>query len=185
MSASLRTNRIAIKDISSTTIVANNPKARLMYYLNCVSVVLNTDKLDRYTNYQEYYNIPDEEIGAILILAILFNPKIMVESKVFILDPIGDYGNAFLEITNEQFGIHANEEIIIGGVSVKVRKLMLFSESWLKRNYFEPLTEIDKKRPLSLDKGSDISDDDKIRPQPEKRKRIDDDEDCTCKCIIF
>ena len=62
---------------------------------------------------------------------------------------------------------------------------MLFSESWLKRNYFEPLTEIDKKRPLSLDKGSDISDDDKIRPQPEKRKRIDDDEDCTCKCIIF
>ena len=49
MSASLRTNRIAIKDISSTTIVANNPKARLMYYLNCVSVVLSTDKLDRYT----------------------------------------------------------------------------------------------------------------------------------------
>ena len=155
-------------------------------YLNCVSVVLSTDKLDRYTNYGEYYNIPDEEIGAIIILAILFNPKIMVESKIFILDPIGESGNTFLEITNEQFGIHANDEIIIGGVSVRVRKLMLFTESWLKRNYFEPLTELDKRKPLSLDKGSEISDDDRIRPQPVKRKRIsDDDDDCTCKCIIY
>ena len=188
MSAFLKSNRIAIKDTSVTITVANNPKARLMYYLNCVSIVLRTDKLDKYTNFKEYYKIPDEEINAIVILAILFNPKIMIESGVFLLDNDLNSGNTFLEITNEQMGIRANEEIIIGGVSVKVLKLMVFTESWLKRNYFEPLNDIDKMKPdTSEDELSFSFEDDKSKHViQEKKKRVsDEDEVCTCKCNIF
>ena len=120
MSAFLASRKLTIKDTSIDTTVPNNLKAKLMYYIHCVASVIKAPQLERYRDYQ------------------LFNPKVLVEIGIFILSENIDGGNKFLEITNEETGIHVNDEILIGGVKVRVSKLMVFRKDWIVRNYLEP-----------------------------------------------
>ncbi len=142
MSIDFAQNTFKVKDITVKVFVPGNPKAKLMYYLNCISGVLNTNKLNRYTNYSQYYYIPDSEIPDIVALATIFNPEIMIKSGIFMIDEYIDLGNRFLEITGETIGIHANQEMIIGGIVVRVLKIMLCTKTWLKNYYFEPIVDI-------------------------------------------
>ena len=84
MNIGLTSKRIAVRDTTREVFIPGNPKAKLMYYLNCISVVLNTNKLSRYINYSQYYLIPDSEIPEIVALALLFSPEIMIKSRIFI-----------------------------------------------------------------------------------------------------
>ena len=115
-----------------------------MYYLSCVSGILFSDKLSRYTNYSQYYFVPDYELPEIASLARLFNPQIMIKSGLFIIEDNLDIGNRFLEITGETIGIHANQEVVMGGLVVKVLKIMLCTNNRLTKNYFNPLDYINK-----------------------------------------
>ena len=66
MAAQLTSKKLTIKDTTVAITIPNNPKAELMYYLDCVATVLMTDKLQRYRNYGEYYYLPDSEIDNLL-----------------------------------------------------------------------------------------------------------------------
>jgi len=150
-------NTIKVKDITSETIVPGDPKAKLMYYLYCISVVLNTDKLNRYTNYSQYYIIPDSEIPDIVAFARIFNPEEMLKLGIFILEDDIDLGNRFLKITDETMGIHANQEFVIGGIVVRVLKIMLCTKDWIQTYYYEPIVNIFKPKiiyPLPSEFGS-------------------------------
>ena len=150
-------NTIKVKDITTEVIVPGNPKAKLMYYLECISVVLNTDKLNRYTNYSQYYIIPDSEIPDIVAFARIFNPEEMLKLGIFILKDYIDLGNKFLEITDETMGIHANQEFVIGGIVVRVLKIMLCTKDWIQTYYYEPVVNIFKPKiiyPLPSEFGS-------------------------------
>ena len=151
MNIDLAEKKVTVKDITTEVIVPGNPKAKLMYYLECISVVLNTDKLNRYTNYSQYYIIPDSEISTIVELAKIFNPEEMLKLGIFILKDYIDLGNKFLEITDETMGIHANQEFVIGGIVVRVLKIMLCNETWLKNYYFDPIIDISKPKRNYLD----------------------------------
>jgi len=76
--------RVGIRDISRSVSVPQNPKAKLMYYLNCVATVIQLDDhaLSRLRNYQSYYLLSDEETDALLALVILFSPDELI-GKVF------------------------------------------------------------------------------------------------------
>ena len=173
MNLDLATNKFTVKDTTVEVFVPGNPKAQLMYYLNCISEVLMTDKLNRYTNYQKYYLIPDSEIENIMALALIFNPKIMLESKIFILTDYLKLGNQFLEITNEKMGIHANQEMVIGGIVVRVLKVMLCTQNWITNFFYTPIDKILNPPP----------------PQfylPRRRRSSYSDDDCDdCGCNIF
>ena len=43
-----------------------------------------------------------------------------------------DCNNEFYEITDTNLGVHVNSKITIGGVEVKVRKIMTFKGNWSK-----------------------------------------------------
>ena len=100
----------------------------------------------------------------------------MIKSGIFIINNYLDMGNRFFEITGEIIGICANQEIIIGGIVVRVLKIMICRSNWIKYYYFDPLSYF-----LSPPTPP---------PLPVRRRRyIDDDIECEvedfCGCNIF
>ena len=65
----------------------------------------------------------------------------ILAAGIFILqiDPLPNgLDNQFYEITNERIGIHINNQILLGGRTVRVMKFMVCNPAWLMRNYYRP-----------------------------------------------
>ena len=98
--------------------------------------------VDRLADYQNYYLLDVNDIVVLLELVLLFNPKFFIEKGIFILDESllpYDLDNQFYKITDERIGMHINNQIIVGGRTVNVLKVMVCNEDWLFRNYINPL----------------------------------------------
>ena len=138
-------NNVKVRTFGERTSVPDDDVAKLMYYLSCVDTVINYNEIDRLSDYQNYDSLSVDDLTELFKLVILFNPEIFVEAGIFILDESllpYDLDNQFFEITDERIGIHVNNEIFIGGRSVKVLKVMACNEDWLVRNYFRPWKNI-------------------------------------------
>ena len=145
MSATLGVNKLKIEAYGTKTTVPDNNIAKLMYYLDCVLIVIEYDRNSKLTDYQHYYNLNNEEKKAVVQLAILFNPKLFIDEGIFVVnsDLLPDsLGNKFYKITDETIGVHVNQQVMIGGRAVKVLNIMACNSSWLNRNYFIPLERI-------------------------------------------
>ena len=145
MSATLGINKIKVEAYGVRTTVPNDNIAKLMYYLDCVLIVIDYDRKGKLTDYSHYYNLNNEERKAVIELAILFNPKIFIDAKIFIVDPSllpDSVGNKFYKITDETIGVHVNQQLMIGGRAVKVLNIMACDSNWLNRNYITPLERI-------------------------------------------
>ena len=160
-----------IESIEDTSDVPNDDVARLMYYLSCVHTVIFYDEDDHdksyLTDYRHYYRLSSEDKQVLLLVAAILNPIIFLESKVFIVlkDIIPSFPlsyNMFFKITDQRIGFHINESMLIGGKSVKVLKIMVFSESWLDEYYINPFKRLNRIY--------------------SKKNRSDDDDCC---CLIF
>ncbi len=136
MNIDLASKKFIVKDTTRRVFVPENPVAQLMYYLHCVSGVIDTNKLNGYTNYLQYNFFPDFKIPELIALTKLFNPEVMIKLRLFSIVDYLDLENRFLEITNETIGVHANQEVIIGGVIVRIRKIMICIKEWLLRYYY-------------------------------------------------
>ena len=150
MQVDLTMNKFRVRDTTINVTVPPNDIAKLMYYLSCVYEVLFLQDLIPYINYQYYYNLLNEQIYNVINYAKLFNPTKMASIKAFILDD-NVYGikNRFYEITDETYGIHANEEFVIGGKIVKIAKIMVYRTEWVIENYYLPLQRITNPVPLA------------------------------------
>ena len=137
-------NDVQVKAIGKKVTVPNNDIARLMYYLKCVSSVLNYKGLSQYTNYNKYYDLSSKEKNEVIQLANIFNPLILMRAKVFILKEDLDMGNRFFKITDESMNFHAIEQIVIGGITTKVLSIMVFKFNWLNNYYFLPIKRLTK-----------------------------------------
>ena len=60
----------------------------------------------------------------------------MIKLRLFLIEDYLDMGNRFIEITDETIGVHANQEVAIGGIIVRIRKIMICTKDWLLRNYY-------------------------------------------------
>ena len=142
MSATLGYSQLKFERIGVKTTVPNNDVAKLMYYLSCVLNVIKYEQQNsKLTDYANYYNLNEEEKDVLLSLVLLFNPAIFLEAKIFLVAPsllTNNNANDFFKITDERIGIHVSEQIMIGGKSVKVMKIMVCSQSWLEKYYFIP-----------------------------------------------
>jgi hypothetical protein len=145
MEASLDYNRVKIIDVTTDAYVPNNDIAYLMYYLKCVFTVLKCNQFSELTNYNNFANLSDSDINELMRLIKLFNPEIMIGLKVFVLKEDLDFCNRFYKITNETMNIHANEEIVIGGIATKYSKIMLYRSRWLIDAYYSPLNRLTKR----------------------------------------
>ena len=147
MSATLDYNSLKVEAIGRSCYVPNNDYAKLMYYLSCVFTVIQYDENSKFTDYEHYYLLTKDEENALIVLALLLNPKIFLDAKIFIYEPnLIPYGytNEFYKITDERIGVHVNQEIFIAGRAVRVLKIMACSSSWLEKNFFKPMENINK-----------------------------------------
>ena len=138
-------NNVHIETFGERTSVPDDDVAKLMYYLSCVDTVINYNEIDNLTDYENYDLLTLEEMTLLFKLVLLFNPEIFISAGIFILDEnLLTYGmdNQFYQITDERIGIHVENEIMLGGRSVKVSKVMACNESWLIRNYYRPWKNI-------------------------------------------
>ena len=145
MEAGFGYNRLKIKDDTVKVFVPEDDIAKLMYYLDCVSTVLKYDGFYPYNDYKNYKYLTSEERKLVIELAILFNPKIMVDVGVFVETDNLDMNNRFFELTDETMNIHANEVIVIGGITTRVLKIMLFKSNWVFQNFIWPLKRLTQK----------------------------------------
>ena len=146
MSGVFNFNRMQVQELSTHRVnVPDNDIARLMYYLSCVDTVINYQEIDRLSDYKNYASITREEFVELFNLVMILNPKFFIEKGVFIINqnllPY-DLGNQFYQITDERIGIHVNSEMLIGGRSVKVLRIMACNKDWLIRYYFNPWKNI-------------------------------------------
>ena len=144
MSLEFKSQNLNIKAIGSKVTVPDNNLAKLMYYLHCVFSVIQLEGNDQYTQYQNYNLVTKEEEIEIIGLVKLYEPKIMIKLSLFIVDPYlvpSDVSNEFFELTDERINFHIDKNIMIGGKSLKVQKIMVCKESWINNNYYQPLKE--------------------------------------------
>ena len=149
MSATFKYQSLDIKSIGKSVTIPNNDIARLMYYLSCVDTVIRHDDTDKFSDYEHYYRLTKADEDILLGLVVIFNPKIFINAGIFIVDqkliPYG-FDNEFYQITDQKIGIHVNQEVIIGGKSVKVLKIMACNTAWLNRFYIQPIENITNSR---------------------------------------
>ena len=145
MSSMLGMNKLNVSMFGEKTQVPNNIFAKLMYYLHCVTVVIDYERDNILTDYENYNNLTDEQIEAVYNLALLLDPKIFISAGIFIVDSKllpDDVDNQFYKITDERIGVHINQNFMVGGKIVKVLNVMACNDSWLTRFYYLPLQEI-------------------------------------------
>ena len=124
-----------------------------MYYLACVFRVIQYDGAERFIKYREYDSLSSEDEKAVLNLVSIFNPKVMVDNYLFLLDQrfvTASQSNQFFELSdNRLLGIPINSEVVIGGVSRKVLKVMGCNDYWINTYYYIPVQSFNN-RPLPL-----------------------------------
>ena len=133
--------RVGIKDITRSVTVPNNATAKLMYYLDCVATVLKLESpnLRRLTNYQNYNSLTDAEIDALLALVILFSPDELLGKVFFPSEDCGGHTNQFFELSAVSHMLAVSDNILIGGESKRVAKVMFFQRSWMDKYYLTPV----------------------------------------------
>ena len=133
--------RVGIRDITRDASIPQNPKAKLMYYLNCVATVIQLDDpaLSRLKNYQSYSSLSEEETDALLAFVILLSPDELIGKVFFPSEDCGRYTNKFLELSAVSHMLAVADNIVIGGERKRVGKIMLFQRSWMETYYLTPI----------------------------------------------
>ena len=169
---------IGVTVIGAVVTVPDHPKAKLMYYLNCMCTVLSLDEAEhnitRLTDYRSYYLLSDEETAAMIVLSTLLDPVTLNGVCIFNdEEACGNSSNEFYEINSRRTTIAAVESVMVGNVRVSVKKIMCYKMSWLVNNYVDPLSHL-----IELYQNASTN-----RRRPQARiNRQDDDGGC---CVIL
>ena len=129
--------QLGFEKTGHTVTVADNPRAKLMYYLSCVSGVLemNDPNLNRLKNYSRYYNLDNDEEQILLRLVLLLSPDLLLGKVFFPSDELcGNSQNEFYKITHARNFFAIQQNIMIGGERKRIVKIMTFKRSWLNEN---------------------------------------------------
>ena len=81
----LNCENLDLKLKGSFTTVANNDLARLMYYLSCVSSVIQIDISEKLIDFKNYDTLSKEEEQSVVVLASLFDPQIFINHQLLCL----------------------------------------------------------------------------------------------------
>ena len=139
--AALIGERVGIKEMGTDVTVPDSPTAKLMYYLDCVALVIKLEdrNLDRLRNYRSYYSLNDTEIDALLALVLLFSPDELIGKVFFPSDDLRGSSNKFFELSSVTHMLAVSDNVLIGGERRRVAKIMLFKRYWLEYCYIAPL----------------------------------------------
>ena len=140
-------NDVEVKKTGSTVNIPNNPKAKLMYYLDCMCSALDLNEtsrnLQRLRNYNSYASLSASETSELVVLCRLLNPRLLNDKCIFHSDEAcEDSSNQFFEINAKRTTFAAVQSVMIGSVRANVSKIMCYKMNWLKEYYAEPINEM-------------------------------------------
>ena len=131
---------ISLKKTTIDVTVSNDNRARLMYYLDCVCCVLKLDddadisRLRKYNNYR----LTDDQEAQLLALCYILSPDVLINKCIFPSED-SERTNEFYELSAVSTRFLATRSIMIGGQQKRVQKIMTFKQSWLERNWINPI----------------------------------------------
>lgn len=143
MAAFLGNTEIGFKKTGTVVTVANDPKAKLMYYLSCITTVLETEKssdLQRLSDYRNFRNLSESDTDNLILLCVLVSPDELMNKCIFQdADLCGDYQNEFYELSAVSNRFVVTNSIMIGGQQKRIHKIMACKPAWLTENWIEPM----------------------------------------------
>lgn len=131
---------VGIRNIGTTATIPASPKAKLMYYLDCVATLIELDNpnLNRLRNFQNYYFLNDAETDALLTLVVLLKPDELI-GKIFFPKEDLPSNNEFYELSAVSHMFAVSENMVIGGKRTRAAKIMCFKRCWLENFYITPI----------------------------------------------
>lgn len=131
---------VGVRNIGTTATIPANPKAKLMYYLDCVATLIELDNpnLNRLRNFQNYYFLNDAETDALLTLVVLLKPDELI-GKIFFPKEDLPCNNEFYELSAVSHMFAVSENMVIGGKRTRAAKIMCFKRCWLENFYITPI----------------------------------------------
>ncbi|KAK3088898.1 hypothetical protein FSP39_025221 [Pinctada imbricata] len=136
--------QIGLKKTGSTVHVPDDPRAKLMFYLNCMCNVLDLDdpNMSRLTNYGDYWCLSAEEEGKLLLLCLMLSPDVLSGKCIFLDEEgemCGNSKNAFFELSAVQNRVVVTQDILIGNEQRHVKTIMFYKMSFISDNFIEPM----------------------------------------------
>lgn len=143
MAAIVGRTELGIREFGNTVTVPADPKARLMYYLNCICTVLDLSdqqNLSRLRDFNKYYLLSEAETDALIALTFLLSPDELSNKVIFEDDDMcGNTKNTFFEVSAVRSNLLVSDSIIIGGQQRHVNKIMAYKRQWLVDNWQVPM----------------------------------------------
>ena len=143
--ALLGKTEISVKKFGQACTVPNNAVAKLMYYFNCICVCVEPDQsatIRRLRDYNNYASLSSDEEAQLIALCLTLSPDKLMGTVLFPVDDCGDSSNEFLELSAVSTRLVVAESLLIGGQRRRIKKIMMLTETWMERNYIEPLRSI-------------------------------------------
>ena len=139
------------KRVGHTADVSFDAIAHLMYYVNCVSGVLdiqNEGNIDRITSYKNYRLMTNDDVDTLLNLCQKYCPRVLDDTCFFHDDDLcKNSPNEFYEIGIAKTTLSAltirSDTVVIAGHSSAVKKIMVYKSSWMLENYHEPMKKLE------------------------------------------
>ena len=103
MAVVLGGTEVQVKKTGSPCTVPNVPRARLMYYFDCICSCVEADEdntIRRLRNYSKYLSLSDEEETQLLMLCVALSPNKLTGSIFFPAEEVDleGYNNHFFEL---------------------------------------------------------------------------------------
>jgi hypothetical protein len=137
---------VGVKEFGRDVEVAENPTAKLMYYLDSICYVLNIEKTEenirKLRDYKNYRRLSDDETDKLVLLCVLFSPDVLLGKCIFPDEEMcGMDMNKFYELSAVSHRFLVTEEIVVGGQTRRVQKILFFRDIWLECFFLEPIKQ--------------------------------------------
>lgn len=144
MYASCATKFIS-KDISVQVDIPDNPTAHNMYYLCCVSSVLDLkaiDNINYLTDFNNHWKLSLNQKRKLLALCKLFSCESLNDKVFYESNKITSFCNRFVNLEQTKQALVINSQIIIGGMNRNVSKIMFYNQDWILKYHVNALVDL-------------------------------------------
>jgi hypothetical protein len=86
----------------------------------------------------------NQEKQKILRVARAFSPNVLEDKIFFKASNLGNLSNRFIEINSSEITVAATDEVVIGGLKLKIQKIMLYESRWLQIHYYDAITDLER-----------------------------------------
>ena len=91
-------------------------------------------------HFRNCHQLSESQLDDLLILCVLISPDELLNKCIFHDDQLcGDYQNEFYDIASVQNRLLITSNILVGGQTKKVKKIMTFKMVFLESNYYTPI----------------------------------------------